>query len=1016
MKRSYKGVIILLVIFSFVGTKVCAQKVRKVLIIGIDGTVWAGLTPTIAPTISKMITESYYASNSRVENRTVSANGWSALLTGVGVAKHKATANTFTGTNFTDYPSIFKYIKDKYPTLRTSSITSWTPINKFIISDDDITGSKNARNTPPAPEDETPNYLEDSDIETAAITELQNPDIGVLYVHFDDVDAAGHNSGFSPANPKYAAAITTADTRVQHILEALTSRPTYADEDWLIVLGTDHGGTYIPTSGTTGPGTGTHGGPSNEERNSFIILNNPIITPQVSLDPTSHNEQAVTFGSGMYGKLPTQVATDANFAQGNYTIELRVKKSTADKESFPPIISNKNWVTGANAGFMISDRSGFLAFNINAVGGTRKDINNAIDLTDMKWHYVAVTVNRTTKEALIYDGGKLVSTLDISSIGTGAAHLAACGINIGQDGTAGLGGAGTGTTTGSYNAATNNKLFKGSITHIRIFKKVLSPEVIEANFNNDDITAVHPDYADLVYYAKGNDGSGSTYVRSGGITVGDIELVNGTPEWNSITGKKYITPAGPHIENTVTFGDGNYAALPSDIIEKANFSQGNYTIELRVKKNNTDKEKYPPILSNKNWVTGANAGFMISDYDGNLRFNINAVGGTRADLSAIDLTDMKWHYVTITVNRTTKQALIYDAGKLVGTLDISSIGDGSSQMAVCGLNIGQDGTGGLGGAGTGPNNTGSYNAATNNKLFKGNITHIRIFNKVLDAAAIAANFNNDNITNTHPDYANLVYYVKGNDGSGSSYVKTAGTANGDAVFQTVPTWSNVSGEAYIPAEETGPYTYSVAPTVLRFLDISLPPYYDGTVLAGVTAQDDGALPVKVISFTGKQSQTGINLQWSVGTESNVYIYEVQRKAEDGKFEKITTIKAMGASKYSASDANPIIGVNYYRLKTTDNNGNFEITKPIAVNFSLLGGGEILYPNPVKGNVINLTLNGYATGNYTYKLVNTAGITVQQGSVNYGGSSVSISTTAPAGVYVLYLSNGSSVVKTKLVKE
>ena len=50
------------------------------------------------------------------------------------------------------------------------------------------------------------------------------------------------------------------------IIEAVEARKTYDTEDWLIIITTDHGGN----------GTG-HGGPSFEERMTFIISNKTIL-------------------------------------------------------------------------------------------------------------------------------------------------------------------------------------------------------------------------------------------------------------------------------------------------------------------------------------------------------------------------------------------------------------------------------------------------------------------------------------------------------------------------------------------------------------------------------------------------------------------------------------------------------------------------------------------------------------------------------------------------------------------
>ena len=78
-------------------------------------------------------------------------------------------------------------------------------------------------------------------------------------------DHAGHGSGFSLQNIKYVSGFRDAEATGADIIEAIESRPTYADEDWLILITSDHGGIKK-----------NHGGPSFEERITFIVSNKEI--------------------------------------------------------------------------------------------------------------------------------------------------------------------------------------------------------------------------------------------------------------------------------------------------------------------------------------------------------------------------------------------------------------------------------------------------------------------------------------------------------------------------------------------------------------------------------------------------------------------------------------------------------------------------------------------------------------------------------------------------------------------
>lgn len=237
------------------------KKKKKVLFVGIDGLVWKTLTPLNAPSLSSLMETSWVSTNALAELPTWSANGWSALFTGVSVAKHKAKTNSFPGADFINYPSFFKRIKRSLPEARTVSAVSWKPIHDQIIADQDIT----LKISP-----DGANYAErDAKVEAAIIDELANKNPDVLFCYFGNVDAAGHSTNFKPTTPTYLAAIKETDQRVGRVLAALRSRSNYKNEDWLIVVSTDHGG------------DGSHGGSSYPEQNAFIILNNKAIKPKV---------------------------------------------------------------------------------------------------------------------------------------------------------------------------------------------------------------------------------------------------------------------------------------------------------------------------------------------------------------------------------------------------------------------------------------------------------------------------------------------------------------------------------------------------------------------------------------------------------------------------------------------------------------------------------------------------------------------------------------------------------------
>lgn len=87
-----------------------------------------------------------------------------------------------------------------------------------------------------------------------------------IFLTLEYTDHAGHSTGFTPQNIKYVSAFRDAEDAGMDIIEAIKNRKTYDAEDWLILITTDHGGNG-----------GGHGGPSFEERMTFIVSNKEIL-------------------------------------------------------------------------------------------------------------------------------------------------------------------------------------------------------------------------------------------------------------------------------------------------------------------------------------------------------------------------------------------------------------------------------------------------------------------------------------------------------------------------------------------------------------------------------------------------------------------------------------------------------------------------------------------------------------------------------------------------------------------
>jgi hypothetical protein len=117
------------------------------------------------------------------------------------------------------------------------------------------------------------------------------------------------------------------------------------------------------------------------------------------------------------------------------------------------------------------------------------------------------------------------------------------------------------------------------------------------------------------------------------------------------------------------------------------------------------------------------------------------------------------------------------------------------------------------------------------------------------------------------------------------------------------------------------------------------------------------LPVELIRFTARAVDNEyISLEWTTATEIENDGFEIQRSANGVDFEAIGWVNGNGNSTakndYSFNDYEAVLGVNYYRLKQIDFDGQFEYSKIVSAKMGADASISYLsvYPNPTKGDL------------------------------------------------------------------
>ena len=189
---------------------------------------------------------------------TSTAPGWCSILTGQWADKTGITGNGITKTM--EYKTLLTSLTEKEVIDSAAFVTSWDG----HFSTDDATYNlekayceENALNVSFS--------LCNSDTNSAntVIKNLKEENCSdFIFAIYEGTDHDGHAFGFTTNNPIYKVGFRINDVLCYRTLNAIEDRETYESEDWLIIITSDHGGF----------GTG-HGGPSIQERMTFIVTN-----------------------------------------------------------------------------------------------------------------------------------------------------------------------------------------------------------------------------------------------------------------------------------------------------------------------------------------------------------------------------------------------------------------------------------------------------------------------------------------------------------------------------------------------------------------------------------------------------------------------------------------------------------------------------------------------------------------------------------------------------------------------
>lgn len=196
----------------------------------------------------------YVGGDKGSEQETSTAQGWASALCGKWMKKEWRQGIEWSLDD--DYPSVLKTLSSKG--FKTSFSAIWS-----VHFDNTY-----AKEIEYAEKYSLPQYFckfeTDEELKSQLIQRISCDDDFIFGI-FENPDYNGHDTGFSDKNYRYVAGICNLDRISYDLLKKIKSRKTFDEEDWIVIIASDHGGHSI-----------RHGTQKIEDRTTFLAVSKSL--------------------------------------------------------------------------------------------------------------------------------------------------------------------------------------------------------------------------------------------------------------------------------------------------------------------------------------------------------------------------------------------------------------------------------------------------------------------------------------------------------------------------------------------------------------------------------------------------------------------------------------------------------------------------------------------------------------------------------------------------------------------
>jgi hypothetical protein len=476
----------------------------KVLIIVVDGLSGWEMKKIKPPVLKGLMSHSTYSWDAQADSVTNDAASWANIMTGVKIDKSNIWDSTLTphtpsGARFASFLTLLKQSGQR--TLNAMAVTGWDQLNKTLMADATV---------------KVTTRYDDAVVRDSAVNRLKSSNPDLMITHFSSVNKAGKAAAFSATEPAYATAVNNVDGYIGDLITAMKSRPDYANENWLVIVQSTHGGK-----------DNTYGGDSEEERNAFSLYYCPDLYEHEVEVPMSI-KSAVNL-RGKNAETVNAVLNDKNaynFGTDNFTIETKMRMANAGYNAYyPAFLSKRASFDQRVSGWCFFQEGNLWQINFGYATGNNIQCKGT-KMNDGSWHHLSAVVYKDAvnkRWVKTYTDGAFNNIKEITAAGN---------VNT------------TAPLTMGWIPGSDGNEANLYMSDVRIWADSLSDADI-ANFScTNDIDARHPKYAKLIGYWPALERKGNVIGNQAPAAAGKDFILTDGYSWDLLN---YVLPCAGNI-------------------------------------------------------------------------------------------------------------------------------------------------------------------------------------------------------------------------------------------------------------------------------------------------------------------------------------------------------------------------------------------------------------------------------------------------------------------------------------